>query len=167
MASRKCTGSQAFSQWILDEEAYSLSAPYSFPAAKRYQATDWGQHWGLESGERKAVSLMMLLNLCTSHLEVFLSLDGLSQEHSCVFLWSLGEDLVNDSWKHPKLNSWSCTFVGHQANVTQSWGYYYLETLAENRVLGTLGTLHLWLHPILTLWLKSFLVKLDLIKAIL
>lgn len=41
------------------------------------------------------------------------------------------------------------------------------ETLAENRVLGTLGTLHLWLHPILTYDSRVFLVKLDLIKAIL
>ena len=71
----------------LDEEAYSLSALYSFPAAKkvpshRLRPTLRTGEWR----ERSCVLDDVVESMHQPSWTFFLSLDGLSQEHSCVFL---------------------------------------------------------------------------------
>ena len=106
-ASRKCTGA--------GRGSLQPSAPYSFPAAK--QVPSYRVRPTPKPGEWRERS-RVLGGVESPHQpswKCFLSLDGLSQEHSFTCLsMIMGEDLVNDVWKRPKLNNWSCAFVGHQ-----------------------------------------------------
>lgn len=114
-ASRKGTGSQAFSQWIWMRGNLQPQWSLQFSCSKKGtkpQAEANTEDWRVE--RERLCPWWCCWIYAPAILEVFSVSWWLSQEHSCVFLWSLGEDLVNDSWKHLKLNSWSCTFVGHQ-----------------------------------------------------